>query len=168
MANEEQTEKENRFKRPGGPGSPGASSPSPNQEVASVDMQDAESVRLQDLQDIQTENSGNSGETPPRGESAEQDKKQSTPIQKLYNLELVIYTVSGHKYSARLNFKDDVEQGKMDHDRALKLLNKVESDLRNRTFQRPITYSEGKGNGPSVEYIFNPDNVECVSIIRKH
>lgn len=86
-------------------------------------------------------------------------------VQSLYNLELAIYTVSGHRYRATLDFKDRVNSGRMSYDRAIQTLEKVENDVRHRTFQRPISYMEEKEEGP-VEFIFNPANIECLSVTR--
>lgn len=97
-----------------------------------------------------------------------QGRESSFKVSRLYNLELVIYTVSGHKYTARLGFKDDVKTGRLDQEEAIRMLERVENDLRRKTFQRPITYTDAKGGDATVEYIFNPSNVECVSIVRKY
>jgi len=86
---------------------------------------------------------------------------------RVYDLEMTIYTVSGHKYTASLNFKEQVHQGKLNAQEAMSLLEKVESDLKNRTFQRPINYSDFNSETGGIEYFFNPANVECIGIVRK-
>ena len=146
-----------RLKRPGGPakGSPAPLNRQKEEEERPLTMEDREAVIPPGSVKEKSANLS-------PGENPEPDGAQ------IYNLELVIYTVSGHKYSARLNFRSDVESGRMVREDVLAMIQKVESDIRNRTFQRPITYSDTRGGGATVEYIFTPENVECVGIVRKY
>lgn len=143
-----------RLKRTGGPGAPSRDPVERAMEQESRDMNPPPA-------------------SPPQEEmgEGEGDVLSSEPVDQtlpVYDLELVIYTVSGHKYSARLNFKSDVEKNRMTVEKAREMIQKVEHDIRNRTFQRPITYSDTGSGGATVEYIFNPENVECVGIVRKY
>jgi hypothetical protein len=168
-----------RLRRAGGPGSPGSIQSDWMQNSRNKETSDtaADSVNLkketetimpaEKLSRIKNTQLPFSIE-----EKISEDKPEEMPgpvlPEKLYNIELIIYTISGHKYSARMNFKDDAERGRIKTEDAKRMIARVENDLRNRTFQRPITYSENKGSGAAVEYIFNPENVECIAITRHY
>ncbi len=176
-----------RLKRSGGPGSPGTTQsewmqkfrektqtvpPSPAAPQTEPESKEPSPVKKPVLKEIRpsdpplTISEADSWISNQKKEEKKTEPLPPVPADKVYNIELIIYTVSGHKYSARLNFKDDVARGALSEEDAKTLIAKTENDLKNRTFQRPITYSEKKGAGAAVEYIFNPDNVECITITR--
>ncbi len=165
-----------RLKRAGGPGSPGKDIPdhwlkteSQEGDTEWMDFHENEDPESK-TKDGQSESGRMKKEEPPVEE--ERIIKKHIPVVKnvtrLYNMEIIIHTVSNQRYYAKMNLKDKFKNGELDEKSARAALQSVENDLKFRTFRRPITYIEtSKGEGES-EFIFNPANVICINIIRKY
>lgn len=172
-----------RLKRTGGIGSPGTEIPEDWRtpqftESETIPMDDSDSPGIPDISSGPgVEKEKEVHESPfkstglPPEEYRERMKKNIpvyTHVDRIYNLELIIYTASGQKFSARLNFLDRVNNGDITEADARVALEGVENDFKYRTFRRPITYLEDRGDRGVHEFVFNPANVVCVNLIRKY
>ncbi len=157
-------DEEIRLKRPGGVGSPGQDIPehwysdwkeaSPQNEKEDPSEEEAEKPR----KEVRFRES----------DSIENVKiiPGSFRVDRVYNLNLTIHTVSGQKFYAKMNYRDLVNSGKMTDNEAKKMLEQVENDIKYRTFRRPVTYTEKAGELESAEFIFNPRNIVAISLVR--
>lgn len=174
-------EEDIRLRRSGGVGSPGTEIPEswrtpPSRVVESISVDETETSEEPPAEDSAGADTKapvspfkSTGMSP--DEQRERVKKNIpiyTQVEKIYNLELIIYTTSGQKFSARLNFLDRVRSGDMTETDARIALEGVENDFKYKTFRRPITYVENRGSKGIHEYVFNSANVVCVNLIRKY